>query len=191
MQPIIFLPICRSFLVKLGNSIWLWGYWWKLGVVLAQLHWTLSWWPSWKEIHFASHTFAVQSPTRHLVQQMGSVYTWNSDASTISTFSTSARIYLYFTSYRAFFHTGNMYWVSNMWNNVVVKKLNTDRNPDLCKYYSNLRWMLCPALHLNPLWCFLYQAYFWSGNSVTISYYFQLHFMSNYFMCFFFSFLIV
>ena len=84
-----------------------------------------------------------------------------------------------------------MYWVSNMWNNVVVKKLNTDRNPDLCKFYSNLRWMLCPALHLNPLWCFLYQAYFWSGNSVTISYYFQLHFMSNYFMCFFFSFLIV
>lgn len=48
-----------------------------------------------------------------------------------------------------------------MWNNVVVKKLNTDRNPDLCKFYSNLRWMLCPALHLNPLWCFLYQAYFW------------------------------
>lgn len=55
-----------------------------------------------------------------------------------------------------------------MWNNVVVKKLDTDRNPDLGKFYSNLRWMLCPALHLNPLWCFLYQAYFWSGNSVTL-----------------------
>lgn len=62
MQSNHFSTYLQSFLVKLGNSIGLWGYWWKLGVVLAQLHWTLSKCPSWKEIHFASHTLLFHQP---------------------------------------------------------------------------------------------------------------------------------
>ena len=53
--------IC-TFLVRLGITVWPWGCWWRLTVVLAQLHWPLSWWPSRREMPFASHSFVSNQP---------------------------------------------------------------------------------------------------------------------------------
>lgn len=52
----------QSFLVKSGNSIWLWGYWGKVGAVLAQVPWPPSWWPFWKDMPFASRTSLSNQP---------------------------------------------------------------------------------------------------------------------------------
>lgn len=119
-SPIIIPHICRSFVVKLGTSIWL-----RLLTEVRSSPGTValaSFLVCFLERDaFASHTFVVQSTTRHLVQQMGTVYTWNSGARTISAFSTSAWIYLCFTSERAFVHSGYMHWAVNMWKTAKLK----------------------------------------------------------------------
>lgn len=131
---------------------------------------------------FASHTFVVQSTTRHLVQQMGTVYTWNSGARTVSAFSTSAWIYLCFTSERAFVHPGNMHWAVNMWK---TARLKTEYRHETWPQEVSLRYILCLPLDLNPVWCFSHQVYFWSGSPVTEGLHITLIFM----WCFFFYFL--
>lgn len=107
----------------------------------------------------------VQSTSRHLVQQMGPAFTWKSDATTTSVF-TLVWIYSCFTSYTAFDHPQNIFWASNMWQTVVVQKLNTDRNPDCNKFYSKINAL--PEFRFKSRLMFFWSGVIWSGNPGTL-----------------------
>lgn len=120
----------EGFLINVGNSKWMWSYWQRFTIVLAQLPWPLSWW-LFCRVAFTSHTFVVQSTTGHLVRQMGSaIYLKQLPASVITDFFHFCRNLVACSTCKAV----NIYPSSDQRSMVKIIKVSTDTN----KYFKSL-----------------------------------------------------
>lgn len=136
----------QSFLVKLRNSIWPWGYWRRLGVVLAQLHWPLSWWPSQRDAfclpqarcpinHWASGTADGLWPIHGTVTSKCNQYFFYF-CMNLFMCSTFRLLILEYT-----------YWSPDICEVVKITKLSIDINPYLAncvQFYIQTLFLMCP-----------------------------------------------
>lgn len=136
----------QSFPVKLRNSIWLWGYWRRLGVVLAQLHWPLSWWPSQRDAfclpqaccpinHWASGIADGLCPIHETVTSKCNQYFFYfcMNLATCSTFRSLILRYIY--------------WSPDICKVVRITKLNIDLNlyfTSFAQFYIQILFLMCP-----------------------------------------------
>lgn len=147
------MHIC-TFLVRLGNAVWQWGYWRRLAVVLAQLHWPLSWWPSRREMPFASHSFVSNQPLSIWYSRWALPCTWNSHQQAQSVLP----LFLHEFSQCSTFKSSTLgfsYWFPDLFRATEITKVNIDINSYLkscAQFCIQILFLMFPWSGLLLIW---------------------------------------